>query len=246
MESDIMTLQTEFERIKNKGWIEASSNGRGNVGLTFEKELGLNPNRSEKPDFNGIEIKTKQNNLFKYVTLFSSTFDGLFPFEMKRISEKYGIYDEVYKDAKVFFCIARANEFTKIGKKWKIKLDVDYIERKIYFVVYDSSTNTVIDKQSYWSFEMLKSRLETKLTYLAFVYAKRQFFHNKVYFLYNDIKIFKLKDFETFLFLIEKGVIRVSFKVSVYRSGPKSGNYYDHGTSFEINSDDLGYLFSRL
>lgn len=245
MEQNIVVLKSKFKEIKSKGWIEASSNGRGNVGITFEKELGLSPNRSENPDFNGIEIKTKQNNLYKYVTLFSSTFDGPFPFEMKRISENYGMYDEICTGAKVFFGIVRADEFTKIGKKWKFKLEVDYIEKRVYLVVYDNN-NVIIDKQSYWSFELLRKRLETKLTYLAFVFAKRKFCHNKVYFLYYDIKWLKLRDFETFLFLLEKGIIRVSFKVGVYRSGPKRGKYYDHGTSFEIQSDDIDCLFYNL
>lgn len=245
MDENIVAFKSKFEEIKSKGWIEASSNGRGNVGITFEKELGLSANRSENPDFKGIEIKTKQSNLYEYVTLFSSSFDGMFPFEMKRISENYGMYDEICQNAKVFFGIMRASEFTIIGKKWKFKLDVDYIERKVYLAVYDNN-NVIIDRQSYWSFELLKRRLETKLNYLAFVSAKRNFFHNKVYFLYYDAKLLKLKDFETFLFLLEKGIIRVSFKVGVYRSGPKYGNYYDHGTSFEIRADDLNCLFYTL
>ena len=164
---------------------------------------------------------------------------------MKRISENYGMYDEICTDAKVFFGIVRADESTKIGKKWKFKLEVDYIEKRVYLVVYDNN-NVIIDKQSYWSFELLRKRLETKLTYLAFVFAKRKFCHNKVYFLYYDIKWLKLRDFETFLFLLEKGIIRVSFKVGVYRSGPKRGKYYDHGTSFEIQADDIDCLFYNL
>ena len=35
MEQNIVVLKSKFKEIKSKGWIEASSNGRGNVGITF-------------------------------------------------------------------------------------------------------------------------------------------------------------------------------------------------------------------
>lgn len=245
MNNEFKSLMEKFEIIKSKGWIESNSHGRGSVGITFEKELGLVPNKSEKPDFGNIEIKTKINNQFQYITLFSSTFDGPFDFEMKRISDKYGFYDNICTNSKVFYGIVQTNSFTKIGKNWKMTLDVDYIQKKIYLVICDNKNN-IIDKQSFWSFDLLKKRLETKLNFLAFIYAKKKFEHNKIYFYYHDIKLYKLKNFETFLLLINNGEIRVSFKVGVYRTGPKIGEYYDHGTGFEINKDDINKLFYNL
>ena len=42
------------------------------------------------------------------------------------------------------------------------------------------------------------------------------------------------------------GKIRIMFKIGIYKTGPKKGNIYDHGTSFAIKDYNLKDLFIRL
>ena len=88
----------KFEKIKSERWCEALSGGNGNVGMTFEKKIGIEPNQFSIPDFEGIEIKTKLDGTKPAITLFSATFDGTYLFEMKRIAETYGIFDNTFKN----------------------------------------------------------------------------------------------------------------------------------------------------
>ena len=118
-------------------------------------------------------------------------------------------------------------------------------EEKIYLVVYDKN-NILIERESFWSFELLHKKLECKLKYLAFVSAKKLVKNGKIYFYYYDIQFMKLKNFYVFLELVKIGKIDVYFKYGVYRSGARIGKPCDHGTSFNINRNDLDKLFSRL
>lgn len=238
-------LKDKFEKVKCLGWIESTSNGRGNIGMTFERAIGITPNQFEIPDFAGIEIKTKQEFSTPYITLFSATFDGAYLFEMKRITNSYGIDDPKMSGCKTFYTVVNAKRFTYLDNGLKLKIDVDYSNKKVYLCVFDIN-NRLIERQSYWSFELLKEKLERKLQYLALVNAKRKFVNGKEYFYYYNITFMKLKGFEYFLKLLADGNIKIYFKVGVYRSGSRVGKYCDHGTGFDIRSDDLRKLFSII
>lgn len=241
----IIILKKKFNAIEEKGWIRATSNGRGNIGMTFEKELGIIPNQFEIPDFAGIEIKTKQDDTTPFITLFSATFDGKYLFEMKRIAETYGEFDKFFVDKKILYRAVNSSFFSDVGNGIKFKIDVSYEDKKVYLLVYDCK-NKLIERQSYWTFDLLKEKLERKLSYLALVSAKRSFAGDKTYFYYYDIKFMQLKSFDTFLELLDSGKIYVYFKFGVYRSGSRIGNSCDHGTSFDIRRNDLDKLFSHI
>lgn len=85
-----------------------------------------------------------------------------------------------------------------------------------------------------------------KLKYLAFIEAERKIYNNEEFFHYKNITFYSLKSFDTFLVLIEKGIIRVSIKIGVYKYGNKAGKTYDHGTGFGILADNLYMLFDEI
>ena len=90
---------------------------------------------------------------------------------------------------------------------------------------------------------MLKTKLYRKLKYMLYVKAERKFQHNMVYFRYIKSNLYLLKDFEHFLQAIEKGYIKISFKIGAYTWGHKYGEVNNHGTNFSINEDYLEELF---
>ena len=65
------------------------------------------------------------------------------------------------------------------------------------------------------------------------------------YFKYYKIDFYKLKDFETFLKLLEEGIIRINLKVDIYLDEKNYGKTYDHGCGFSISEKDIMKLFYK-
>ena len=67
-----------------------------------------------------------------------------------------------------------------------------------------------------------------------------------LFYRYLSISFYRLRSFETFLKLLETGIISVSFKLGYFKSGEHYGEIYDHGTSFDISKEDLEKLFEPI
>ena len=57
---------------------------------------------------------------------------------------------------------------------------------------------------------------------------------------------YKLRDFQTFIKLIEEGIIEVQFKIGIHREEQNLGKTYDRGTDFSIKYDDISNLYKRI
>lgn len=192
MDKEIQELKNQFQEIVNMGWIESSGSGKGAIGITFEKLLNIDSNELEIPDYRTvIELKTKAshfNDIYP-ITLFSATCDGKYLFELQRIKDTYGTYLSNYK-SRVLFLSLFGNEYTNLSKSKKAKLDVDYKEQKIYFLITDYN-NKIIERQAYWTFDMLREKIERKLKLLAFIQTDRKLVNGKLYFKYNTLEIYE-------------------------------------------------------
>ena len=104
----------------------------------------------------------------------------------------------------------------------------------------------LLEKNVYWDFETIKEKLEKKLLYLAYIKAWPKKLNGIEYYKYYDIQFYQLKKFEEFLKLIEQGIIRITFKIGVFREGMRKGETHDRGTGFEIQETDLEKLFSLI
>ena len=239
-------LNTEFLKIKKLKWIQGITNGYGNAGRTFEYLLGKKEaDELPVPDYYGIEIKTRAYNSKYKLSLFSTVPDGPELFETKRILQKYGYPARGMKSANVLFGYINAKKESFIGKKYQYKLDVDKKEKKIFLNIYDIN-NKLIERKSYWSFELLKEKLELKLQNLAIIKWKGRIINEKNYFYYQEIIFYQLKSFERFIELIEQGIITIVIKIDVYRDEKKMGQIHDHGTSFQIAEEHLALLFNTI
>ena len=56
MTDEVKKLIDDFKIITNKKWIKSISKSFGSIGITFEKELGKNPDALYFPDYYGTEI----------------------------------------------------------------------------------------------------------------------------------------------------------------------------------------------
>ena len=113
------------------------------------------------------------------------------------------------------------------------------------FIVVNSN-NKSIDINVSWSFQLLYQRLYLKLKKLAYITADTKFIDWNEYFYYYDLRLFKLKDFTTFLNLIESGDIEIRFSIGVFKSGKREGQLHDRGTVFSINEENIAKLFTEI
>lgn len=245
MEKNIEKLIYEFERIKRKSYIESVDKGNGSVGLTFEKELGKKVEKSSNPDYLGIEIKVKKSTLYKEISLFNLNPNNP-ENAIETLLEKYGYSDKEFKNFKVFNQEIYCRKYNyKAGKKYAYKLNVDRINKKIRFAVYDDSFN-LINEEISWDFINVENRLKQKLSYLAIINANRKYELNKEYFQYTDMTIYQLRDFEKFLELLEKDKIKILFKIGVYKDTKHYGEIYNHGVAFCIKKESIEDLFKKI
>lgn len=245
MKKGIKKLKELFYLIKNKDWIECDTNNLGSIGHTFEKLLGIQTNELEFPDFKGIEIKTKNKYSTSYTTLFCCTPTGPHFHEVERLKDLYGYPDSKLKEYNVLNTSVYSKYKNKVGLKYYFELKVDKEKQKIFLLIFNYK-KYLIENIVYWDFDILEEKLYRKLKWLAFIKADKLSKQNKKFFKYYLMKIYRLKNFETFINLIENGTVRISLKIGVFRSGKKTGQIHDHGTSFCIEEDNLEKLYDLV
>ena len=149
------------------------------------------------------------------------------------------------EEVKVFNVDFYGNRFRWIGYYKKGIIKVNRKENKVDLIAYNSKgKNLEVDVS--WSFDMLKSKLFLKLTNLAIINADSKFVRGEEYFYYKELKFYKLKSFDTFLELIEKGIINICFNVGVYRIGKRKGQPHDRGVNFSIKQSYINLLFEEI
>lgn len=245
MIEDLVSLQEKFESIKKRGWIENMRKGTTGIGYTFETLLGKEEESFPIPDYGSIEIKTRYRNSKYSISLFNATPDGDFLFPMKRLYDKFAFPQNNNKNFRVFYANIVANAYTYAGHNYRFKLIVDRDNKLIRVIAFSKKTG-IINPNISWSFDFLKEKIERKLKYLALVKADAYNEFEKQYLNYYEINFYMLKNFETFLSLIEDGTIKVIFMLGCYKTGPKKGQMNNHGCSFDIEENDLEKLFTKV
>ena len=237
-------LNQEFEKICCKGYIRGIYNSSSSIGRTFEHELGLEMNKECVPDYEGIEIKTRRTYSKSMITLFNAVPDGEEALEITRLKNTYGYPYYRDRNYKCLYVEVFANKLNFGGRYYKYKIEIDRKNERIFLCIYDIN-NKQIERKVYWSFNYLKQKLETKLTYLALIHAWPKKIDNWNYFKYYKIDFYKLKDFMNFLKLIEDGKIKLELRVDIYLDKNNYGKTYDHGCGFSIAEEDIGKLFYK-
>lgn len=244
MNDCMLELKEKFEVIRKKGYIKGIYNNLSSIGRTFERELNLPENEFGIPDYYGIEIKTRRAYSKSAITLFNAAPDGENLFEVERLKETYGYPCKKDKRYKVLYIEAFGNKLNYAGVKFQYRIDVDKEEEKVYLCIYNRY-DELIERKVYWSFDYLKERLMLKLKHLAIINAWTNTIDNWNYFKYYKIDFFKLRSFKKFIELLERGYIKLVFKVGIYTDEKRYGNTYDHGCGFAIKDEDVCKLFYK-
>lgn len=244
MKNNIQKLKTEFYKIQCQNWIKGLESGTSSAGKTLENLLGKNDDNAIIADYQGIELKTKIIGSEPFIGLFSMAPDNR-PLVIKDILNKYGWPSKKDRNYKVFFGKVNGLQYSNIGLFNSFKLEVDRPNQVVWLLIKNKYTEKV-DKSISWSFEQLENRLQMKLSYLALIPAFKKYYNNEIYFKYHNIQMYNFKDLETFLALIENGLIRANIKISFYTAKEKYGKIQDKGTTFEIKEDDIEALFNKI
>ena len=88
-------------------------------------------------------------------------------------------------------------------------------------------------------------KLYSKMKILAYIEADSKYINNCEYFMYNEIIFYRLKGFDTFIDLLDKGIININFKVGGYID-EKLSLIDSHGVSFCIKSTNLNLLYDCI
>lgn len=244
MYKNLKRLKKEFFVIQCRNWVASRAEGSGAVGLTLEKLLGKENDTIALPDYLGIELKTKLITSYPQISLFSMALDSK-PLLMQHVWEKYGWKSGTDKKFKVFYATIYGHRYMKTKSRYCYKLIVDRKANVVRLGVWDKHTKILDDSMS-WSFQELNRRLNAKLMYLSVVHAQKNIAKGKEFFKYLDISFYKLRNFDMFLYLIEKGEIFVSITLSYFKKGPQTGKMNDKGSCFIINEKSLTLLFEKI
>jgi len=245
LKEDIGELYKNFICIKNMGWTKSLRSGTTGIGYTLETLLHKQEENFCIPDFNSIEIKAIHKYGKNIIHLVNVSPDGDFLFPIKRIVEILGYPDKDFPQYRVFQMSVSTKEYTKVGFYKKIKLLVNYEKKKIELIGINNQGKDLSLNVS-WSFELLQERLNSKLQFLSIIKADSKKIDNCEYFHYTQIKFFKMKNFDTFISLIESGKIIITFKIGIFKSGDRLGKTHDRGTDFSIFENDIQYLYKRI
>ncbi len=242
MEKNISLFKEKYKYIKNLGFVESVRLGYSGVGFTFEKLIGkkdINEN-FPIPDFLGIEIKTIRFYSKRNIKLFHCEPDGKYIFENERLRNKYGIKSKKF-NCKILNL--KSSGYPCKFRNYFVCLEVNYQEKNIYLNFFNEEK--LIDNQTFWSFDLLKEKIELKLNYLALIKAYYKEINNIDHYRYAFLTIYKKIDFNKFLQAIKNGYITIKFNINIYSTGKNAGKIHNHGTEFIINELYLKELYEE-
>lgn len=242
----IIKLNNKFLQIQNLGFVFGVNNkSKGNAGITFEKLIGKENDNFQTADYDGIEIKVKNESKTKLLRLFSLVPSNSFGIELKRIRNTYGINDYCFKDIKTLQSFLGATRKSVIISGYKLQLEIDYINEKLFLLIFDKN-NCLIEKKIYWDFDDIIKTIERKLKTLAIVKFESKKTNGQNHFHYTNINYYNIKSTIVFFKLIELGKIKINIDLGVYRSGTKIGKEHDNGIFFYISYSDLLELYNEI
>ncbi len=240
MKEDIISLKKEFIRIKKMGLIKSLRNGSTGLGYTFEALLNKEEDQECKPDYGTIELKCKLGYTKAPISLFSCAPKKDNNPAIKYIFDNYSYhrYGNL-NDIKIF----AARVYSKFAINiygYQFKSFVDYYKQQITLKAYYNER--FLEDICYWSFDVLKEKLIKKLSILAIIYGYPYYRSGIKYYRYLKMNIYKLKNFNKFLELIESDKIYINF----YLKLDERSIVKDHGVVFKIKKDDISELFDEI
>ena len=216
--------------------------GTTGIGYTFEKMIGKQDENLPIADYENIEIKVKKRYSKGKIGLFCANPDNEV-YAIKRIYNTYGLINPKKKFYKTFTIELNSKEYIKKGK-YLFKLRVDYKEKIIRMQIFDLNRN-LIEENISWSFKLIYEKIYYKIKNLAIIKADVKEDNLEKYYNYYHIDFYEIKNYRRIINLIDDGIVKISFNISIYMDEKRFGKIYNHGTSFNIHIFDIQELYIK-
>ncbi len=227
-------LLHKLREVASKGWIKTVTFGDTGIGATLEYFLGIQINSSKKPDYKGIEIKTKRITGLKAKTR-SSLFAQVPDWSISSLKSSEQILDAYgYKrgDIKKLYCTVKATSPNPQGLVLKIDESRDILLER--YETNEDSRDVVA-----WRFEVLRNRLLTKHNETFWVGAATSNLGGIEHFHYQKVLHTRLPFASNFHTLCHEGVITLDHLIK----RTPDGKVVEKGPLFKIKPSDLNLLF---
>ena len=230
-------LHDMLRQIHKKGYIKTLRPGDTGVGYTLETELGITANNSPKPDYKGIELKSKRkgpnkNNLFSKVPNWDLS-------RVKTNSELLftrGKYNSVRNQTRLFHTIS-----AKLANSYDLQLKLDPKKDQLQ-QIYTAQKPDITDVL--WEMPVLLAALREKHYETFWVTAETKGARRSAdeCFWYTKLKHTGKLDESAFATLLEAGEVTVDY--TLWEHLPTASN--NKGYSFKLKSRSLDLLFDRV
>ena len=227
-------LLNKLREVASRGWIKTVTVGDTGIGATLEHCLGIQINSSQKPDYKGIELKTKRITGLRATTrtsLFAQVPDwGISALKSSaQILDTYG-YNR--GDVKKLYCTVKATAPNSQGLILRVDEPKDILQER--YESADISRDVVT-----WKFDVLRNRLLTKHNETFWIGAATSKIDGIEHFHYKKVLHTRVPFASNFHTLCQEGVITLDHLIK----RDVSGKVVEKGPLFKINPSDLGLLF---
>jgi hypothetical protein len=244
--NNLEKIKDDFLNIKSKGYINCTRNNNedGGIGNTFEDLLGVTENNLKLPDYLGYEIKSKRLYNQSYISLFSKS--PSYPKKANSfLRETFGEErDPLHPYKKKLYASIFGHRESEVYGKYRMKLHVNYDEKKIQLIIKDLNNN-ILNDNIYWTFDAIeKATFKMKSLMLVLADTKTEDGQRKYH--YNNAEIYSNFSLENFLKNIECGGIMFDIRIGVYSSGKNIGKTHDHGSGFRVKRENFNLLYESF
>lgn len=237
-------FKKDFDKIKNKGFIESRRIHDTGIGKTFEDFMEIAENNSKTADYKGvIELKSARELSESKISLFTKS-----PSPRganTKIRLKFGYPDKEFPQVKVLHTTLSGDTFNNCRNNFGFKFNIEESEENISILVKNLNSGEIDNSiEANYSFSSLRKIIEKKLKFIAFINAENKKIDGKEYFKFKEAIILSGLTFEKFLDGIKKGWIVYEFRIGAYKTGDKKGKTHDHGSGFRISKGNLKKVFN--
>jgi len=226
-------LLDKLREVASRGWIKTVTAGDTGVGATLEDCLGIQTNSSRKPDYKGIELKTKRTTRLRDKTR-SNLFAQVANWDISTLKSSAQILDTYgyfRNSAQRLNCSVSSLSPNSQGLMLKIDEKADLLHE---IHLSKGMSQDVVS----WKFEVLRDRLLTKHNETFWIGANSSVINGDEHFLYKKVLYTRNPFSSIFHTLCDQGVITVDHLIK-----RKDGAVKEKGPLFKIKPSNLGLLF---
>lgn len=226
-------LLDKLREVASRGWIKTVTAGDTGVGATLEHCLGIQTNSSRKPDYKGIELKTKRTTRLRDKTR-SNLFAQVANWDISTLKSSAQILDTYgyfRNSAQRLNCSVSSLSPNSQGLMLKIDEQADLLHE---IHLSNGKPQDVVS----WKFEVLRDRLLTKHNETFWIGANSSVINGDEHFQYKKVLYTRNPFSSIFHTLCDQGVITVDHLIK-----REDGAVKEKGPLFKIKPSNLGLLF---